>query len=64
LYDQVEMMAIVVALVTCVGGFDGLNRGTGAAARRLAWTPLKVVITNFRAGWLRAPTACPTANTP
>jgi hypothetical protein len=36
------------------GGFDGLNRGSGAAARRLAWTPLKVVTTNFRAGWLRA----------
>ena len=35
------------------GGFDGLNRGSGAAARRLAWTPLKVVTTNFRAGWLR-----------
>jgi len=35
------------------GGFDGLNRGTGQAARRLAWTPLKVVTTNFRAGWLR-----------
>ena len=36
------------------GGFDGLNRGSGAAARRLAWTPLEVVTTNFRAGWLRA----------
>jgi hypothetical protein len=36
------------------GGFDQLNRGTGQAARRLAWTPLKVVTTNFRAGWLRA----------
>ena len=35
------------------GGFDQLNRGTGQAARRLAWTPLKVVTTNFRAGWLR-----------
>lgn len=35
------------------GGFDNLNRGSGAAARRLAWTPLKVVTTNFRAGWLR-----------
>jgi hypothetical protein len=36
------------------GGFDNLARGSGAAARRLAWTPLKVVTTNFRAGWLRA----------
>jgi hypothetical protein len=36
------------------GGFDNLNRGSGAAARRLAWTPLKVVTTNHRAGWLRA----------
>ena len=36
------------------GGFDGLNRGSGAAARKMAWTPLKVVTTNFRAGWLRA----------
>jgi len=36
------------------GGFDQLNRGTGQAARRLAWTPLKVVTTSFRAGWLRA----------
>jgi hypothetical protein len=36
------------------GGFDQLNRGTGQAARRLAWTPLKVVTTNFKAGWLRA----------
>jgi hypothetical protein len=36
------------------GGFDQLNRGTGQAARRLAWTPLKVVTSNFRAGWLRA----------
>ena len=36
------------------GGFDGLSRGSGAAARRLAWTPLKVVTTNLRAGWLRA----------
>lgn len=35
------------------GGFDALNRGTGAAARRLAWTPLKVVTTNVRTGWLR-----------
>ena len=35
------------------GGFDQLNRGTGQAARRLAWTPLKVVTTNFRPGWLR-----------
>ena len=35
------------------GGFDALNQGTTAAARRLAWTPLKVVTTNFRAGWLR-----------
>jgi hypothetical protein len=35
------------------GGFDALDRGTGAAARRLAWTPLEVVTTNFRAGWLR-----------
>jgi len=36
------------------GGFDGLARGSGAAARRLAWTPLKVVTRNLRAGWLRA----------
>jgi hypothetical protein len=36
------------------GGFDNLNRGSGAAARRLAWTPLKVVTTNHKAGWLRA----------
>jgi hypothetical protein len=36
------------------GGFDNLSRGSGAAARRLAWTPLKVVTTNHRAGWLRA----------
>jgi hypothetical protein len=36
------------------GGFDQLNRGTGQAARRLAWTPLKVTTTSFRAGWLRA----------
>jgi hypothetical protein len=36
------------------GGFDSLSRGSGAAARRLAWTPLKVVTTNLRAGWLRA----------
>lgn len=36
------------------GGFDNLNRGSGAAARRLQWTPLKVVTTHFRAGWLRA----------
>jgi hypothetical protein len=35
------------------GGFDGLNRGSGAAARRMNWTPLKVVTTNFKAGWLR-----------
>jgi hypothetical protein len=35
------------------GGFDNLNNGSGAAARRLAWTPLKVVTTNLRAGWLR-----------
>jgi hypothetical protein len=36
------------------GGFDNLNRGSGAAARRMVWTPLKVVTTGFRAGWLRA----------
>jgi hypothetical protein len=36
------------------GGFDNLSRGSGAAMRRLAWTPLKVVTTNLRAGWLRA----------
>jgi hypothetical protein len=36
------------------GGFDNLSRGSGAAARRQAWTPLKVVTTNLRAGWLRA----------
>ncbi len=36
------------------GGFDNLARGSGAAARRQAWTPLKVVTTNLRAGWLRA----------
>lgn len=35
------------------GGFDNLNAGAGAAARRMAWTPLKVVTTNLRAGWLR-----------
>ncbi len=35
------------------GGFDNLARGSGAAARRMAWTPLKVVTTNLRAGWLR-----------
>ncbi|HEY6509917.1 MAG TPA: hypothetical protein VIY56_17965 [Vicinamibacterales bacterium] len=35
------------------GGFDNLSRGSGAAARRMAWTPLKVVTTNLRAGWLR-----------
>jgi hypothetical protein len=36
------------------GGFDNLNSGSGAAARRMVWTPLKVVTTNLRAGWLRA----------
>ena len=36
------------------GGFDNLNSGAGAAARRMVWTPLKVVTTNLRAGWLRA----------
>jgi len=36
------------------GGFDNLSRGSGAAARRMAWTPLKVVTTHFKAGWLRA----------
>jgi hypothetical protein len=36
------------------GGFDNLSRGMGAAARRAVWTPLKVVTTNLRAGWLRA----------
>ena len=36
------------------GGFDNLDRGMGAAARRMVWTPLKVVTTNLRAGWLRA----------
>jgi len=35
-------------------GFDNLNAGQGAAARRMVWTPLKVVTTNLRAGWLRA----------
>lgn len=35
------------------GGFDNLTRGQGAAARRMAWTPMKVVTTNLRAGWLR-----------
>jgi hypothetical protein len=35
------------------GGFDNLNAGAGAAARRMVWTPLKVVTTNLRAGWLR-----------
>ena len=34
--------------------FDNLNAGQGAAARRMVWTPLKVVTTNLRAGWLRA----------
>lgn len=36
------------------GGFDRLDSGMGAAARRMVWTPLKVVTTNLRAGWLRA----------
>ena len=36
------------------GGFDNLNAGQGSAARRMVWTPLKVVTTNLRAGWLRA----------
>ncbi len=36
------------------GGFDNLDRGMGAAARRMVWTPLEVVTTNLRAGWLRA----------
>jgi hypothetical protein len=36
------------------GGFDNLTSGAGAAARRMVWTPLKVVTTNLRAGWLRA----------
>jgi hypothetical protein len=36
------------------GGFDNLSRGTGAAARRMQWTPLKVVTTHLRPGWLRA----------
>jgi hypothetical protein len=36
------------------GGFDNLSRGMGAAARRSVWTPLRVVTTNLRAGWLRA----------
>lgn len=35
------------------GGFDALTRGQGAAVRRMAWTPLKVVTTDVRAGWLR-----------
>jgi hypothetical protein len=35
------------------GGFDRLDAGQGAAARRTVWTPLKVVTTNLRAGWLR-----------
>jgi hypothetical protein len=35
------------------GGFDRLDAGQGAAARRTVWTPLKVVTTNVRAGWLR-----------
>ena len=36
------------------GGFDRLDSGMGAAARRMLWTPLKVVTTNLRPGWLRA----------
>jgi len=36
------------------GGFDRLDSGMGSAARRMVWTPLKVVTTNLRAGWLRA----------
>jgi len=36
------------------GGFDRLDAGQGAAARRAVWTPLKVITTNLRAGWLRA----------
>jgi hypothetical protein len=36
------------------GGFDRLDSGMGAAARRMVWTPLKVVTTNLRPGWLRA----------
>ena len=36
------------------GGFDRLDSGMGTAARRMVWTPLKVVTTNLRAGWLRA----------
>ena len=36
------------------GGFDRLDNGMGAAARRMVWTPLKVVTTNLRPGWLRA----------
>src|SRR3954471_15690248 len=35
------------------GGFDRLDSGMGTAARRMVWTPLKVVTTNLRAGWLR-----------
>ena len=35
------------------GGFDRLDAGQGAAARRAVWTPLKVITTNLRAGWLR-----------
>jgi hypothetical protein len=35
------------------GGFDRLDAGQGAAARRAVWTPLKVVTTNLRPGWLR-----------
>ena len=34
-------------------GFDRLDAGQGAAARRAVWTPLKVVTTNLRPGWLR-----------
>jgi hypothetical protein len=35
------------------GGFDRLDAGQGAAARRAVWTPLKVETRNLRAGWLR-----------
>ena len=35
------------------GGFDRLDAGQGAAARRTVWTPLKVATSNLRAGWLR-----------
>ena len=39
------------------GGFDTRNANPGAAqstaVSSLPWTPLKVVTTNFRAGWLR-----------